>query len=142
MGVLPNKAILAIAAVVDIAVHSKERPVSAKALAVRHALPPRHLEPVLQALVREGLLRGIRGPGGGYALAREPKDISAEEILRAAGTVEEDATEPQVDSALIQKAVLPAVALAEQIFSDALKKVRVADMVAAAVALGCDRPHT
>ena len=142
MGVLPNKAILAIAAVVDIAVHSKERPVSAKALAVRHSLPPRHLEPVLQALVREGLLRGIRGPGGGYALAREPKDISAEEILRAAGTVEEDATEPQVDSALIQKAVLPAVALAEEIFSDALKKVRVADMVAAAVGLGCDRPHT
>lgn len=115
---------------------------SAKALAVRHSLPPRHLEPVLQALVREGLLRGIRGPGGGYALARDPKDISADEILRAAGTVEEDATEPQVDSALIQKAVLPAVALAEEIFSDALKKVRVADMVAAAVGLGCDRTHT
>jgi Rrf2 family protein len=142
MGILPNKAILAIAAVVDIAVHSKERPVSAKALAVRHALPPRHLEPVLQALVREGLLRGIRGPGGGYALARDPKDISAEEILRAAGTVEEEASEPQVDSPLVRGAVLPAISLAEQIFSDALNKVRVEDMAAAAAELGCDRIHS
>ena len=34
-------------------------------------LPPRHLEPVLQALVRHGILKGIRGPRGGYELARE-----------------------------------------------------------------------
>jgi DNA-binding IscR family transcriptional regulator len=80
--------------------------------------------------------------GGGYALAREPKEISAEEILRAAGTVEDETSEPPVDSALVRKAVLPTVALAEQIFSDALKKVRVADMVDAAIALGCDRPHS
>jgi Rrf2 family transcriptional regulator, iron-sulfur cluster assembly transcription factor len=142
MGILPNKAILAIAAVVDIAVHSKERPVSAKALAVRHALPPRHLEPVLQALVREGLLRGIRGPGGGYALARAPKDISADEILRAAGTVEEEGGDVPVNSPLLQKAVLPAVAVAEQIFAEALNKVRVDEMVEVATALGCDRPHS
>jgi Rrf2 family protein len=142
MAMLPNKAILAIAAVVDIAVHSHERPVSAKALAVRHDLPPRHLEPVLQALVREGVLRGIRGPGGGYALAREAQDISAEEILRAAGTVEDGTTDPQVVSRLVREAVLPALSAAEQSFSGALAQVRVADMVRTARAAGCDRLHS
>ena len=38
----------------------------AKALAERHKLPPRHLEPVLQALVHAGVLKGVRGPRGGY----------------------------------------------------------------------------
>jgi Rrf2 family transcriptional regulator, iron-sulfur cluster assembly transcription factor len=141
MAMLPNKAILAIAAVVDIAVHSHERPVSAKALAARHDLPPRHLEPVLQALVREGLLRGIRGPGGGYALAREAQEISAEEILRAAGTVEDGLADPQIASRLVREAVLPALSAAEQSFSGALARVRVADMVRTARAVGCDRPH-
>jgi Rrf2 family transcriptional regulator, iron-sulfur cluster assembly transcription factor len=142
MAMLPNKAILAIAAVVDIAVHSNERPVSAKALASRHDLPPRHLEPVLQALVREGLLRGIRGPGGGYALARDAADISAEEILRAAGTVEDGSGDPQVVSRLVREAVLPALSAAEQSFCGALAQVRVADMVRTARAVGCDRPHS
>ncbi len=63
----------------------ESRPVSARALAARHKLPPRHLEPVLQALVRDGILKGIRGPHGGYALGRERKRISAEDIVRAAG---------------------------------------------------------
>ena len=72
MALLSRKGLLAIAAVIDVALHGKGRPVSAKALAARHALPARHLEPVLQALVRMGILRGIRGPRGGYELAREP----------------------------------------------------------------------
>src|ERR1700724_2426888 len=77
MPFLPRKGILAIAAVVDIALNDRERPVSAKTLAVRHGLPPRHLEPVLQALVRDGILKGTRGPRGGYALARESGRITA-----------------------------------------------------------------
>ena len=89
MLLLPRKGILAIAAVIDIALHARGRPVAAKALATRHRLPPRHLEPVLQALVRHGILKGIRGPRGGYELAREQRRITADDILRAAGTVDE-----------------------------------------------------
>ncbi len=58
-------------------------------------LPPRHLEPVLQALVRDGILKGIRGPHGGYELARERKKITAEDILRAASAVRTTTEEPQ-----------------------------------------------
>ena len=56
MSLLPRKGLLAIAAVVDVALNGRDRPVSAKALAARHGLPPRHLEPVLQALVHDGIL--------------------------------------------------------------------------------------
>ena len=88
MPLVSRKGILAIAAVIDVAIHARGRPVSAKALAARHKLPPRHLEPVLQALVRDGILKGVRGPHGGYELAREHKRITAEDILRAAGSAE------------------------------------------------------
>ena len=75
MPLVSRKGILAITAVIDVAINARSRPVSAKALAARHKLPPRHLEPVLQALVRDGILRGVRGPHGGYELGREPRRI-------------------------------------------------------------------
>src|SRR6476469_7861522 len=89
MALLSRRGLLAIAAVIDVALHGKGGPVSAKVLAARHSLPSRHLEPVLQALVRVGILKGIRGPRGGYELARERRRISADDILRAAGTIED-----------------------------------------------------
>ena len=131
MSFLPRKGILAIAAVVDIALHDGEHPVSAKTLAVRHGLPPRHLEPVLQALVREGVLKGIRGPGGGYELASEPHDITVEQILRAAELIDDDPA-PQSHSPLLADIVLPAVVHAEKALSEALSRITVADMVAPA----------
>ena len=127
MPILPRKGILAIAAVVDIALHDRDAPVSAKTLAVRHGLPPRHLEPVLQALVRDGILKGIRGPGGGYQLAGEPGDITAAQILRAADMIDDE--DPQSNSPLLAELVLPAVAHAERALSDALTRITVADMV-------------
>ena len=51
MNLLSRRSLLAIAAVVDIALHSRASPVAAKALAARHKLPPRHLETLLQGLV-------------------------------------------------------------------------------------------
>ncbi len=102
-------------------------PISAKALAARHGLPPRHLEPVLQALVRCGILKGIRGPRGGYELARDRKRVTANDILRAAGTVE-DNDPPHVSSELLNKVVLPALAGAEQEFGVALARINVEDM--------------
>jgi Rrf2 family protein len=128
MPFLPRKGILAIAAVVDIALNDREHPVSAKTLAVRHGLPPRHLEPVLQALVREGILKGIRGPGGGYELAAEPRGITAEQILRAAELMDEDRA-PQSNSPLVVDIVLPAVAHAEKALLDALGRITIEDMV-------------
>jgi Rrf2 family protein len=110
------------------------QPISAKILAARHGLPPRHLEPVLQALVRCGILKGIRGPRGGYELARERRRVTANDILRAAGTVDET-DEPHAGSELLLKVVLPAMASAEHEFGVALARINVEDMARAAQAL-------
>jgi len=126
MPLLSRKGLLAIAAVIDIALHGRGRPVSAKALATRHALPARHLEPVLQALVRQGILRGIRGPRGGYELARERRRITVEEILRAAVNTDED--EPTSGSPRLDEVVKPAVVQAERAFSVALGRINVEDL--------------
>ena len=127
MSLLPRKGLLAIAAVVDVALNARDRPVSAKALAARHGLPPRHLEPVLQALVHDGILRGVRGPHGGYALAREGGHIAIDEIVRAAAMVR-DRDEDTAASPLIADVVLPAVAEAERAFSGALSRINVDDL--------------
>ena len=126
MSVLPRKALLAIAAVVEVALQGHERPIAAKSLASRHGLPPRHLETVLQALVREGILRGIRGPRGGYQLARRRQQVSAADILRASGTVDGPTNDPTSD--LMVKVVLPALAAAESEFERALSRISLDEM--------------
>ena len=135
MPLLPRKGILAIAAVVDIALHARGQPVAAKALAKRHRLSPRHLEPTLQALVRDGILNGVRGPRGGYELARKPHRISADDILRAAGTVEDNGEPARGESDLINRVVMPALAQTEEAFSVTLSRISIEDLVRAAEAL-------
>jgi len=132
MSLLPRKGLLAIAAVIDVALHARGQPVAAKALASRHRLPPRHLEPVLQALVRQGVLKGVRGPRGGYELAREPSRITAQDILRAIGTMEENGNGAATKSALMADVVMPALIQAEGVFSGALGHINIEDLVAAA----------
>lgn len=126
---LSRKGILAVAAVIDVALNSGDRPVSAKSLASRHGLPPRHLEPVLQALVHEGILRGVRGPRGGYELGRGQHQITAVEILRAAGTVDEGDTHRVADGGLVGSVILPTLAQAERAFASALGQIRVDELV-------------
>ena len=90
MSLLPRKSALAIAAVTDVALNARMGALSGKALAKSLHLPSRHLEPLLQALTREGTLKAVRGPHGGYVLAREQRRITAADILRAAKTVDDD----------------------------------------------------
>jgi Rrf2 family transcriptional regulator, iron-sulfur cluster assembly transcription factor len=113
--------------VVDVALLTDGRRISAKTLATRHGLPPRHLESVLQSLVRDGILKGIRGPYGSYELARERHFVTANDILRAASTVHEAGEEP--NSELIAKVVLPVLSIAEEEFGQAPSRISLDDMV-------------
>jgi Rrf2 family iron-sulfur cluster assembly transcriptional regulator len=134
--ILPRKGLLAIAAVVDVALQTGGLPISANTLATRHGLPPRHLESVLQSLVRDGILKGIRGAHGGYELARERSGITANDILRAAGTV--DPTEEKPNSELVVKVVLPVLSAAEQEFGQALSRINLDDMVRHAASMATE----
>jgi Rrf2 family iron-sulfur cluster assembly transcriptional regulator len=133
MSLLPRKGLLAIAAVVDVALNARERPVSARKLAARHNLPPRHLEPVLQALVHGGIFHGIRGPRGGYELARERRRISLADILRAAGN-DHDGEEGK-SSRILDDIVMPALADAERTFTTALARLSIEDLTRSAEGL-------
>lgn len=74
---------LALAVVVDVALHGLAGPVGGAAVAERLGQNPRGIEPLLQALAREGVLASSRGRKGGYRLARARREITAGEIARA-----------------------------------------------------------
>jgi len=139
MPLLPHKGVLAIAAVIDVALQTPGRPISAKSLATRHGLPPRHLEPVLQALVRDGILKGIRGPRGGYELARERRLVTANDILHAASSVDETEEEPAAGSEILTRIVLPALVNAEREFGVALGRINIEDLAQRSQALAGTR---
>jgi Rrf2 family iron-sulfur cluster assembly transcriptional regulator len=132
MMLLPRRALLAIAAVVDVAAHARPIPVAAKALAARHDLPPRHLETLLQALVRANILKGVRGPRGGYELARERRRISAGDIVRAAHADPEAGSEGA--SKLIDDVIAPIVGEAGKSFLAALDGINVDELCNRALA--------
>ncbi len=120
---------LAIVAVLDVALNARPHPVAAKILAARHQLPPRHLETMLQALVRAGILKGMRGPRGGYELARERRRITAGQIVRAAmASTGEDSMPAAPESALVDQVVGPMVAKAGESFLKALDAVTIDDL--------------
>lgn len=129
MILLSRRSLLAIAAVVDIALHARPAPAAAKLLAARHNLPPRHLETMLQALVRAGILKGVRGPRGGYELAKERRKVTAGDIVRAAmNSTGEDSMPPIPESKLVDLVVGPIVRDAGEVFLASLDKLTVEDL--------------
>jgi Rrf2 family transcriptional regulator, iron-sulfur cluster assembly transcription factor len=106
---LSRKTLFAIEAVLDIAYHSSSEPVQSREITRRQGIPRRYLEQALQNLVRHGVLVGVRGPKGGYRLARERRRITVGEVVRVVRKVEtsEDALNDAVGSPLGQKVVRP-----------------------------------
>lgn len=80
---LSQKLFYAVEAVVYIAYNAKGEPISGREVAERQDLPPRYLEQMMQKLVHAGILRGMRGPNGGYILGRERRNISLRDICIA-----------------------------------------------------------
>jgi Rrf2 family iron-sulfur cluster assembly transcriptional regulator len=94
---------LALAVVVDVALHGLAGPVGGAAVAERLGQNPRGIEPLLQALARAGVLASSRGRKGGYRLARARREITAGEIARAvAGEARRDES-----GALVARVIAP-----------------------------------
>ena len=102
---LSRKTALALEAVLDVAYHARPDPVQARDITARQGIPPRYLEQVLQHLVREGMLKGVRGPRGGYVLARERRRTTLGDVIRVVAKMdagEEDVRlGPQLGAVLI-----------------------------------------
>ncbi|HEY4846601.1 MAG TPA: Rrf2 family transcriptional regulator [Methylocella sp.] len=126
MILLSRRGHLALAAVVDIAIHARPLPVAAKALAVRLELPPRHIEALLQSLVHANILKGVRGPRGGYELARERRRITAASVLRAVSS--ENGGDEAPPCRLVKQLVAPIVEAAGKAFVDELETITIDDI--------------
>jgi Rrf2 family protein len=139
MSFVPPRGLLAVLAVVDIATHTNQRPLSAKLLATRYNLAPRYLEPMLQMLVQVGILRGIRGPHGGYRLAKPPSELTVEEIFRVAVASTTDSHPFLGKNAVVTKVIMPSLDPAERTLAGALRSVTVEALANRATTLGLAR---
>jgi Rrf2 family iron-sulfur cluster assembly transcriptional regulator len=80
---LGSKGRYAVMAMVDLAVHGEGRPVSLAEIALRQEISLSYLEQLFARLRRHGLVASVRGPGGGYLLARPACRISIVEVVDA-----------------------------------------------------------
>lgn len=129
-----RKLVYAIEAVLDIAYNSGGKPVQSGQISERQGIPPRYLEPVLQQLVREGVLSGVRGPRGGYKLARERRRITVGDITRVVRSLEtgEDPLAPEEGSVLGNTVVRPLLAALQDEWMDKLDQITVDELCAKA----------
>ena len=80
---LTTKGRYAVTAMLDLALHNKQRPVSLADISQRQAISLSYLEQLFAKLRRSGLVHSVRGPGGGYELDRKPRSIFIAEIIDA-----------------------------------------------------------
>jgi Rrf2 family protein len=67
----------------DLALHKDEGPVPLREISKRQDISEKYLEQLFLKLRRAGLIRSVRGPGGGYLLARKASKINMYDILKA-----------------------------------------------------------
>lgn len=80
---LSTKGRYAVMAMVDLARHAQAKPVSLSDIATRQEISLSYLEQLFARLRRRGLVKSLRGPGGGYRLAREARDTNIADIVLA-----------------------------------------------------------
>lgn len=80
---LTTKGRYAVTAMIDLAFHSQTRPVTLTDIAARQTISLSYLEQLFARLRRAGMVKGVRGPGGGYKLCRKTSDINIAEIIAA-----------------------------------------------------------
>lgn len=126
---LSRKMQLALEAVVDVAYNARPDPVQSKEITRRQGVPQRYLEQVMQQLVHAGILRGVRGPRGGYRLARERRRITVRDIVEVVSELEtsEDPDQESM-SPLAQKVIRPVLERATEEFLQRLEAITIEDL--------------
>jgi Rrf2 family transcriptional regulator, iron-sulfur cluster assembly transcription factor len=137
---ISKKLMFAIEAVLDIAYNAGTEPVQSGEITRRQGIPKRYLEQVLQQLVRDGVLAGVRGPHGGYRLARERRRITVGEIVRVVRSMEtaSDPIEDPAGSILGHKVVRPLWSELQDEFMARLENVTIEDLCLRARSAGVE----
>jgi Rrf2 family iron-sulfur cluster assembly transcriptional regulator len=82
---LSTKGRYAVTAMLDLAIHHTQGPVTLAEISENQGISLSYLEQLFARLRKFGLVEGLRGPGGGYRLSRHPRDISVAEVITAIG---------------------------------------------------------
>lgn len=82
---LSTKGRYAVTAMLDLAIHHAEGPVTLADISETQGISLSYLEQLFAKLRKHNLVKGMRGPGGGYRLARLPEDISVAQVIDAIG---------------------------------------------------------
>ncbi|HEY5048696.1 MAG TPA: Rrf2 family transcriptional regulator [Rhizomicrobium sp.] len=135
---LSRKTLLALEAVIDIAFNAHPEPVQAREITARQGVPQRYLEQVMQQLVRAGILKGVRGPRGGYRLARERRRISVGDIVRVAESIEDAQSDAAPLSDLAARIVTPLIQSLQEEVMARLDAISIEDLCQRARAAGVD----
>lgn len=80
---LTTKGRFAVTAMLDLAINESGRPVTLAAISERQDISLSYLEQLFSRLRKSGLVKSVRGPGGGYRIASDLKTISVSDIIRA-----------------------------------------------------------
>lgn len=80
---LTTKGRFAVTAMIDVAMHGTKGPVTLAGVSERQKISLSYLEQLFGRLRRHGLVESVRGPGGGYHLARSPEAISIADVIIA-----------------------------------------------------------
>ncbi|MDB5411990.1 MAG: Rrf2 family transcriptional regulator [Rubritepida sp.] len=136
-----DRALLALDIALDIAFHAGRggEVTGAAEIAERLNAARRGIEPLLQALVRAGLLDSLRGPRGGYRMARAPREVKLAEIVAA---VTEDEEAPVPPGKLATLVTAPLWQEMNAILEKRLQSVTLEDLLKRAAAAGLRRPVT
>lgn len=80
---LTTKGRYAVTAMLDLSLHHDEGPITLADIAERQGISLSYLEQLFSRMRKRGLVFSVRGPGGGYSLARPTEEITIAEIITA-----------------------------------------------------------
>lgn len=80
---LTTKGRFAVTAMLDLALNEQDRPVTLAGISERQEISLSYLEQLFSRLRRSGLVKSVRGPGGGYRIAKAHSEISVSDIITA-----------------------------------------------------------
>ncbi len=80
---LTTKGRYAVTAMLDLAIHFEDGPITLADISSRQGISLSYLEQLFAKLRRQGLVDSTRGPGGGYRLSRSPREIPVANVITA-----------------------------------------------------------
>lgn len=124
-----RRILFAVEAVLEIACTNENgEPVRSADITEREGIPRRYLEPVLQELVRDGILVSVRGPSGGYLLNRKADAISVGDVVRTVRALDTRDDPLQAPGSALAQAVRPMWVELERAAMRRLDSITIADL--------------